>query len=166
MTITLKEPTQPLVLLDTDRNKRLMALQGYIMLIKKPNDPQLYGPVENSFSLGVEPNRTFFFWTSLAMGIDGWAWVNEDVAYWKKQYPDWEFTIYDARDEAIPVTLNWELWLDAHERSSETLSGIKNKHEARNLRFTPKGTIDSRKVAPALKMNITTYSLKQPKEAL
>ena len=159
MTVRLQEPKEPLTVVDEDRNARLMLVQGYIMLIKKPGDDDLYGPVENSFSLGVEPNRTFFFWTSKVQNIDGWEWVQRDLKMWKEKYPDWEYSIYDARAEALPVVLNWNLWLDAHQRSNDTLSGI--KHEARNLRFTLKGgTADQRKVAPALHTSITTISLK------
>jgi hypothetical protein len=162
VTIRLQEPNEPLTVVDEDRNARLMQVQGYVMLIKKPGDDDLYGPVENSFSLGIEPNRTFFFWTSLAQNIDGWEWVQRDLKMWKEKYPDWEYSIYDARDaEKLPVVLNWDLWLDAHQRSNDTLSGIKNKHEARNLRFTLKGkAADQRKSAPALHTNITTISLK------
>ena len=162
MTVRLQEPKEPLTLIDEDRNAKLMAVQGYILLIKKPGDEKLYGPVENSFSLGVEPNRTFFFWTSKVQNIDGWEWVNRDLKMWKEKYPGWEYAVYDARDaEALPVVLNWDLWLDAHQRSNDTLSGIKNKHEARNLRFTLKReAVDQRKVAPALHTSITTISLK------
>lgn len=160
--ITLKEPAEPLQIVDEDRNARLMAVQGYIMLIKKPGDDKLYGPVENSFSLSIEPNRTFFYWTSKVQNIDGWEWVNKDLNYWRGKYPEYEYTIYDARDaEKLPVVLNWDVWLDAHQRSNQTFSGIKNKYDARNLRFTLKGEApDTAKVAPAMKMTINTYTAK------
>lgn len=135
--------------MDDAKRQRLQSLAGFILLIKKPGDPKLYGPVENSWSLSVEPGRTQFFWTSpeakdnvlgLTWKVDGRKDVEASLAYWKGLYPDWDFTIYDARDaEALPVVLNWDLWLDAHEPSDKTFSGIKNKHEARNLRFTLKG---------------------------
>lgn len=144
-----------------ERIAQLKSLPGYIMLIKKPDDYQLYGPVENSFSLGVEANRTFFYWTSESRGIDGWSWVNKDVAYWKNLYPTWEYTIYDARDaEKLPVVLNWDLWLDAHTPSSKTMAGIKNKHEARNLRLKLKGEAqDTRTTVPGLTMQITNLTV-------
>ncbi len=128
--IRLKEPAEVVTPASEVRKAELMAVKGYIMLIRKPGDNQLYGPVENSFSLGVEPNRTFLYWTSSAYrNIDGWKWVNKDVDYWKKQHPDWEYTVYDARDaDKLPVVLNWDLWMDAHTPSDKTLAGIKNKH--------------------------------------
>jgi hypothetical protein len=154
--VALKEPS-----LSDDRKASLMAVQGYIMLIKKPGDDQLYGPVENSFSLGIEPNRTFLYWTSEHRQINGWDWVNKDLVYWKGQHPDYEYTIYDVRDaEKLPIVLNWDLWLDAHTPSDKTMAGIKNKHEARNLRFKLKGEAkDTRTTVPGLTMQITIHSL-------
>jgi hypothetical protein len=119
--------------------EELMAVPGYIILIRKPNDNKIYGPIENSWSLGVEPNRTFFYWTSEKQKIDGWEWANRDLANFKKNHPDWKFSLHDARDEKLlPVKLNWGLWVEAHQPSDRTVSGVRNKHECRNLRFVLK----------------------------
>jgi hypothetical protein len=128
--------------------KPLMTLAGYIILVKKPNDDTLYGIVEQSFSLDTSKTHTFFFWDSPKGGrfreMDGKVWVQKDCEYWNKNHPDWEFTIYDARDDSkLPVTIDWESWLDAHEPSDKTLSGIKDKYRARNLRFTKKEEVRS-----------------------
>lgn len=160
--IRLKEPialqTPSEAAITEERKASLMAVQGYILLIKKPGDAQFYGTVENSFSIGIEPNRAFLYWTSAYRNIDGLEWANKDLAYWKKQYPDYEYTIYDARDaEKLPVVLNWDVWLDAHTPSEKTMSGIKNKYDARNLKFTLKGAAkDASTKSPAMTMTITT----------
>jgi len=162
--VRLIEPQEPLVATDEDvkRNARLMevAKEGYIILIKKPNDDQLYGPVENSFSLGVEPNRTFLYWSSTYYNLDSWTWANRDYDRGVKDHPEWEYTIYKAMDENLPVVLNWDVWLDAHSPSDKTMSGIKNTYDGRNLRFTMKGdAADKQKTSPAQSMVITTYPL-------
>jgi hypothetical protein len=163
--VRLIEPQEPLVATDEDvaRNNRLMgvAKARYIILIKKPNDDQLYGPVENSFSLGVEPNRTFLYWSSTYYNLDAWTWANKDMVYWKEKYPDWEYTIYKAMDENLPVVINWDVWLDAQSPSPHTFSGVKNKYDGRNLKFTMKGQkADEQKTSPAQSMVITTFSRK------
>ena len=146
-----------------ERKQMLKALPGYVVFIRKPEDfDKLYGPIENSFSLDVVPNRTRFFWTGNSGSVDGLKDAEHEVEFWRAKHPDWHFKIYDARDvEALPVVLNWDVWLDAHEWSTETLAGIKNKFEARNLRFTLKGKPeDKTSEAVPLKMRISTFSLK------
>jgi hypothetical protein len=158
------EPQEPLVATDEDerRNARLMevAKEGYVCIIKKPNDDKLYGPVENSFSLGVEPNRTFLYWSSTYYNLDAWTWANKDLERNKQEFPDWEFTIYKAMDENLPVVINWDVWLDAHMPSTKTLSGVKSTYDSRNLKFTKRGeAADTQKLARAQSMNVTIHSL-------
>lgn len=124
--------------------KPLISLPGYVILIKKPNDYRIYGPVKHSFSLKITENQTFFFWSAPEghprwRPMDGKKMVEEEFADWKRKYPDWEMKIYDARDEDnLPVIIDWDTWLRAHERSDITLSGVKHKYYSRNLRFSPK----------------------------
>lgn len=162
--VRLIEPSEPLVATDEDmaRNTRLMdiAKEGYVIIIKKPNDDKLYGPVENSFSLGVEPNRTFLYWSSVRWNLDAWTWANRDFEKGKQNNPDWEYTIYKAMDENLPVVINWNVWLDAHMPSDKTLSGVKSTYDSRNLKFTLKGeAADKQKLAHAQSMRVTTYPL-------
>ena len=121
----------------------LMSLQGYIILIKKPNDSNLYGPIEDSFSLNITKNQTFFYWDSrgskLWREMDGKKWVEKDLEYWKRQHPDWEMKVYNPRDnDNLPIVIDWEVWLDAHIPSNQSLSGVKSKYWARNLQFREK----------------------------
>jgi hypothetical protein len=142
--ITIKEPTEPLAdigELEDDkesREARLMDVKGYILIIQKPDDSNLYGPVERSFVLDVVANRTFFFWTSISRNIDAYDWVQKDLAYWKSKYPSWKYNVYDARSSQLPIIIDWKTWLDAHEPSDINLSGIRNKYYARNLKFVVK----------------------------
>ena len=160
--VRLMEPQEPLIATDEDvaRNARLMevAKEGYVIIIKKPNDDRLYGPVENSFSLGVEPNRTFLYWSSTYWNLDAWTWANRDYERGKQEHSDWEYTIYKATE--APVNINWDVWLDAHYPSTKTLSGVKSTYDSRNLKFTKKGeAADKQKTARAQSMNVTIHSL-------
>jgi hypothetical protein len=122
-----------------ERRTRLMSIDGFIMLIRKPNDDSLYGKTERSFSLEVEKNRTFFYWTRVGGSepVDGYRWCEGDAKSTKRLHPDWDITILDARSPVLPVTIDWEHWVDAHEPSDATLCGVKDKYWARNLRFKP-----------------------------
>lgn len=145
-----------------EKQKFLEKLPGYVILVQKPNDPVLYGIVENSWSLDVEPNRAFLYWT--ARETNGFEWATKDLNTFSRSHPEWTFTCYDARDtEKLPVNFNWDLWLDAHQPSEQTFSGVKNKHEARNLRFTLKGQPENvTKVADPLKLKISRIQFPTP----
>lgn len=153
-----------------ERKQYLMSMPAWILLMSNPEDQgELYGPVEYSFSLGVEKNRTFLFWSSKTattnlggtFEVDGYKEAEAAIKYWQEKRPKWHIKLYDARDaEALPVVLNWELWLDGNEHSSETFSGVKNKHEARNIRFTLKGRpTNTTKEAEPQKMVVTSYTV-------
>lgn len=138
--------------LTPEKKARLESVQGYVMLIRKPDDPVWYGPCENSFSLSTEEWRTFFYWSSLPDSghnppIDGLEWLRRDLSSWKDKHPDWLFSVFDARDaKSLPVVLNWGEWLDAHEPREGTMSGVKNKYWARNVQFTVKPEVKETRV--------------------
>lgn len=69
------------------------------------------------------------------------VWAASQMAqYYRGIAPDYTYEIFDARDDGkLPVFFNWDLWLDANSLSDKTFGGVKNKHEARNLRFRLKG---------------------------
>ena len=132
-----------------ERNKKLMAIPGYIVLIKKPNEPDTwYGPIERSFSLDVQKWRTQFFWTAdnvysnIGTGphkVDGFNDAQQSMTYWKNLYPDWEFHMYNAREpESLPVVIDWDKWLDAEQPAENKFSLVKNKFDSRNLYIYPK----------------------------
>jgi hypothetical protein len=136
--------------------------EGYVVLIKKPGDPLLYGPVEYSFSLGVLPNETQllygpveysfslgvlpnetqYWWGALnywgpGKHIDGLKRAQDSLDYWKKGHPDWEFKIWDLKDPMLPIIIDWALYEDAGQ-PAQTISGVKDKYHRRNLSFAMK----------------------------
>ena len=108
--------------------------QGLIVLITKPNDSVLYGPVECSFSLDVQPNQTFLYWSSEEYKLDAVKWSQRDIKMWRESHPDWTFQVYDANDPLLPIVIDWAGYEDARS-PGDTLSGVKNKYRARNLFF-------------------------------
>jgi len=116
--------------------------EGYVVLIKKPGDPLLYGPVEYSFSLGVLPNETQYWRGALnywgpGKHIDGLKRAQDSLDYWKKGHPDWEFKIWDLKDPMLPIIIDWALYEDAGQ-PAQTISGVKDKYHRRNLSFAMK----------------------------
>lgn len=121
--------------------ERLMSI--HVVLIRRPDESHWWGPVEHSFSLGTSPNQTFFYWSSLPDSgydppIDGLAWLRKDLKGWEAKNPTWKYYIFDAHDPELPVTIDWERWLSAHEPDGTKLSGIANKYYARNFQIAPK----------------------------
>jgi hypothetical protein len=132
--------------MDENRKARLMALPGYVVLGREPQDNAYVGTVENSFSLGLSKDHVQFNWSSDAatsnfggrFTVDGAALAARDKEYWEKQRPGMMFEVFDARDaDKLPVVLDWEGWLAANE-PADTLSGVRDKYRARNIRFEMK----------------------------
>jgi hypothetical protein len=130
-----------------ERDERLMALPGYVVLGWSAEEQRFYGTVENSFSLGLSPAFVQFNWSSDnatsnfggKFKVDGLAMAQRDLESWSKSRPDLAFRIYDARNaEALPVVLDWDGWLDANQPNPNSLSGVVDKYRSRNIRFTAK----------------------------
>lgn len=124
--------------------------EGYVVLIKKPNDSQLYGPVECSFSLDVRPNETQYFWSSDnatsnfggTFKVDGLKDAKYTITCWKPKNPSWEFKIWDLKDPMLPIIIDWEKYDWACTRNEKTLSGVRDKYHSRNLQFAVKSAHD------------------------
>lgn len=131
--------------MDEERKQRLMSLPGYVLLGRTAADNAYQGYVEHSFSLSLDRDRTHFYWSGDAVSnfgtrhkLDGKAHAEKDMEHLRKSRPDMEWAMYDARDAAtLPVVLDWDDWLDGHE-PAQTLSGVKDKYRARNIRFRMK----------------------------
>lgn len=129
-----------------EKNLKLMQLPGYIVLTKEPGSNHYRGIIELSFSLDTSKDRTQFFWSSDNASsnfggkfkIDGYKDAEYSIENWSKSKPDWIFEIFDARDDSkLPVYLDWDRWLNGNRRA-DTLSGVNDKFDARNLIFQMK----------------------------
>lgn len=128
-----------------ERRQRLLALEGFLILGRPKGGNSYQGFVENSFSMGWSPNYVNFWWSGEATSnfgtkhkIDGRADAEHYLAEERRLRPDWDIEIFDAKDENLPVVLDWDGWVDAHAYNPNTLSGVSDKFRARNFRFEMK----------------------------
>ena len=110
----------------------------YIVLITKPGDDRLYGPVELSFSLDVAENKSFQYWDVPGSKEDALGWANRDIEMWRKSNPAWQFAIWDVEDPLIPVHVDWDKWKAACAPHANTIRGVTDKYHAHNLCFYKK----------------------------
>lgn len=138
----MKTERQPRIPLTPDQREQLMARRGHVVLFREPGANQYRGYVEHSFSMGIDPARTCLFGSGEYVSnlgtrhvIDGQADAEHHAEEIRKKHPDSIVEVWDARDENLPVVLDWEEWLDAQAFDPNTFSGVTNKFKARNLRF-------------------------------
>jgi len=116
--------------------------RGYIVIITKPEDDRLYGPVELSFSLDVRENEAFRYWDIPDSKRDAITWANQDIKMWRGDNPTWVFKIWSVNDPLLPVIIDWKKWDWAIEPDKDKLSGIRDKYHARNLLICKKNAHD------------------------
>lgn len=118
------------------------ARPAFILLGRAKGSNAYMGYVENSFSLGVSKNETFVYWTSAnassnfggKFSIDGKSWAEKDLADMRRRHCDEEWEIFNVEDP-LPVELDWRMYHWGHERDNQTLSGVRDKYAARNVKF-------------------------------
>lgn len=133
---------EPRVPLTQEQRDRLLAREGYVILIHEPGANQYHGYVENSFSMSLDSSRTCLFGSGEYVSnfgtrhvLDGRADAEHHAGDLRKSHPDATVVVWEVHDENLPVILDWEEWLDAQAYDPNTLSGVTNKFKARNLRF-------------------------------
>ena len=116
---------------------------GYVVLGKYGDLYQ--GIIECSFSMDLSFERANFFWSSKkatsnfggSFEIDGLEAATHYKEYFSERTPGVDFQIYDVHSDNLPVVFDWDEWREAC-KPAETLSGVKDKFKARNVRFTYK----------------------------
>lgn len=128
-------------------NQEKPNLPGYVVLGRKQGANAYQGVIESSFNLDLSDDRVRFFWTfgeatsNILPGtfkVDGFENAEEMQKYFTKRYPDMEFEIFDVHDEDIPFTFDWDQWRKDKTPNKETISGVRNKFGARNVKFEMK----------------------------
>lgn len=134
-----KLPIEPVT---PERRGRLLATDGYIILGHAPGDNSFQGFVEHSFSMAWDKRSVNFFWSGAATSnfgtkhvLDGKANAEEYVKKERLLHPDWQIEAWSVRDPTLPVTLDWDRWVEAHAYNPNTMSGVTDKFAARNFRF-------------------------------
>ena len=124
---------KPIVPVTPEQRERLAALPGVIVLIRRPGANAYEGYVEHSFSMDYSGSHVNFWWQSPEH--DGKRYAEAHAADIRRHHQDWEVEVWDARDPKLPVTLDWEVWIEAQAHNPNTLSGVSNKFAARNIPF-------------------------------
>lgn len=129
-------------------------LAGYIVLGYDPASGKYVGYVENSFSMSISVHRTQFHWSGTGYsnfggtvpGIDGAQDADTEIRKLREKHPEYNWQKYDVHSEDIPVSIDWDDWRRGSARSIHTMSGVVDKHVARNPKFTIKevGQMDAR----------------------
>lgn len=119
----------------------LHEMQGFIILMREPGHNSYTGYVENSFSMGGHKDRVRLYWTNHDHWfgrIDGEEDATAEAERLRKAHPDIEFEVWDARDPKCPVTVDWADYAESNRYNPNTLSGVSNKFNARNIPFAIK----------------------------
>lgn len=137
--MTKRLPVEPV---SPETRERLLALEGYVILGLPPGRNAYQGYVENSFTMDWEPDYVNFFWSGNATSnfgtshiVDGKANAEYYIEKLRRDNPEWKIDVWDVRDENLPVKLDWDAWVEAQAYNPNTLSGVTNKHKARNFKF-------------------------------
>lgn len=115
-------------------------LSGYVVLARYGDSYQ--GIIEHSFWMDLSDERALFFWSSKnatsnfggKFEVDGFKDAKHHLLKFSKDNPNLDFKIYDVHADDLPVEFDWDEWREAC-KPAETLSGVKDKFKARNVKF-------------------------------
>lgn len=126
---------------------------GFVVLGRAKTANAFQAIVEHSWCMDLSMDRACFFW-SPAPGdtrkLDpdmGRKSAEKYRDHFAKSRPDHDFVVYDIADPALPVKLFWDEWRVDNEYIPNTLSGVRNKFKARNVRFDMLDEISTKKLS-------------------
>jgi hypothetical protein len=134
--------------------EKLLNLPGYVVLGKREGGNAYNAIIERSFSMDVSSDNANFWWIGEARdNFFGAKWeLSKEIVLknaerhrdaFNKTRPDMKFEVFDVRDPDLPIVIDWDTWLWAHESSDKTLSGVRDKFIARNPPFKMKDEYQS-----------------------
>ncbi|CAN7756226.1 hypothetical protein LJN214_006867 [Mesorhizobium sp. LjNodule214] len=99
-------------------------LEGAIVLARRPGQNGLVGLIETSLFMNWSPTRVRFWWTDIitdaALGltfdVDGMKDAEAHAKHCRGQYPAWEIIVWDAHDENLPISIDWNAWAAADDK--------------------------------------------------
>ncbi len=137
---------KPIVPVSEEQRQKLLALQGVVILGNEKGGNHFKGYVEHSWSMDWSSDHVLFWWSGPAtsnLGSKHMLDARKDAEHALKSilssHTSWDVTVWDVRDEALPVILDWESWVQAQAFNPNTLSGVTDKFKARNMPFKMKG---------------------------
>lgn len=116
----------------------LRKMPAWVVLGRVPGGNAYHAVVERSWSMDLVADRTHIFWSGGYFKIDGKATAEEHREKFAKSRPDMTFEVFDVHDENLPIVIDWDRYEDDNEPVSNTLSGVRNKYNARNALFEMK----------------------------
>lgn len=124
---------------------KLRELPAWVVLGKEPGGNSYKAVVERSFSMDLDAERACIFWSSGdatsniggSFKIDGKAAADRHQKMFEKACPGMTFEVFDVHGE-IPIEIDWDRYEADNEFVPNTLSGVRNKFNARNARFEMK----------------------------
>lgn len=114
---------------------------GFIVLGRAKTANAFQAIVEHSWCMDLSPDRACFFWDPAPgdkRGLKpdcGKLSAEKYRDEFNQSRPDREFAVYDIADPALPVKLFWDEWRSDNEPYANSMSGVRNKFRARNVRF-------------------------------
>ncbi|MER9216928.1 hypothetical protein NKI54_33965, partial [Mesorhizobium sp. M0663] len=119
----------PPILVDTSciralNSKRCGEIRAYIVLARRPDENSLVGLIETSLFMNWSSTRVRFWWTDIisdaALGlrfdVDGMRDAEAHGRHCRAKHPNWEITVWDAHDENLPISIDWNAWADADDK--------------------------------------------------
>ncbi|MER8461066.1 hypothetical protein NKJ70_19685 [Mesorhizobium sp. M0092] len=99
-------------------------LKGAIVLARRPGENGFVGLIETSLFMNWSPTRVRFWWTDiisdaalgLTVDVDGMKDAEAHAKHCRGHHPNWEITVWDAHDENLPISIDWNDWADANDK--------------------------------------------------
>lgn len=99
-------------------------LKGAVVLARRPGDNGLLGLIETSLFMNWSSSRVRFWWTDIisnaALGlefnVDGMNDAEVHARHCRSTYPTWEISVWDARDQNLPISIDWSAWTEAGDK--------------------------------------------------
>lgn len=114
--------TQMAKVLSWKRNQPLP--RGAVVLARRPWDNALVGLIETSLFMKWSPSQVRFWWTDiitnstlgLQFNVDGMSDAAAHAAHCLAKHPNWEVQIWDAHDPNLPITIDWQDWIETSDK--------------------------------------------------
>ena len=70
--------------------------------------------------------RVRFWWTDiisdptlgLTFDVDGMRDAEAHAKHCRREHPSWEITVWDAHDQNLPISIDWNAWAQADDKYS------------------------------------------------
>lgn len=132
----IKPPLDPE---ERERRERRMALvndDGYVILVRKPGDPAIYGYIEHSFAMDYSSKCVRFWWSGKGRDnivgalhtVEGRK--NADYNAAQIRHEGWDVKVWRVTDPELPVEIDWPGWAAAAGKFADRNPNFRMKEQA------------------------------------